>query len=45
MVELITTNYPIKKYCLDVQGNSLILVSTFNESDLDNNPFLIDLTV
>lgn len=24
--ELITTNYPITKYCLDIKGNSLILV-------------------
>ena len=27
--ELISTEYPITKYCLDVQGNSLVLVSTF----------------
>ena len=29
--ELITHNYPITKYCLDIQGNSLVLVSTFGD--------------
>ena len=41
--ELISTEYPIKKYCLDIQGNSLVLVSTFTSDDKDSNPYLIDL--
>lgn len=43
IVELIRTNYPISKYCLDIQGNSLILVQTFTKEDEDRNPYLIDL--
>jgi hypothetical protein len=30
---------------LDTQGNSLILVSTFRDSDREDNPYLIDLVV
>lgn len=43
--ELITTEYPISKYCLDVQGNSLILVQTFFKDDEGKNPYLVDLVV
>lgn len=43
--ELITTEYPISKYCLDVQGNSLILVQTFFKDDEEKNPYLVDLVV
>ena len=43
--ELIKTAYPIKKYCLDIQGNSLILVQTFRDKAQETNPFLIDLTI
>ena len=43
--ETITTRYPISKYCLDTQGNSLILVQPFNESDKESNPYLIDLAI
>ena len=43
--ELITTEYPITKYCLDIQGNSLILVQTFKENEETTNPYLIDLTL
>lgn len=43
IVELIRTNYPISKYCLDIQGNSLILVQTFTKEDENSNPYLIDL--
>lgn len=31
--DVMTTTYPIKRYCLDIQGNSLILVSTFKEGE------------
>ena len=43
--DAITTTYPITRYCLDVQGNSLILVSPFRDSEMDSNPFLIDLRI
>lgn len=45
IVELIRTEYPITKYCLDIQGNSLMLVSTFKEEDEESNPYLIDLAI
>ena len=45
IAELITTEYPITKYCLDIQGNSLIMVSTFHAGEEETNPYLIDLTV
>ena len=45
IVELITNEYPITKYCLDIQNNSLILVSTFKGSDEESNPYLIDLRI
>lgn len=43
--EMIQTEYPITKYCLDIQGNSLILVSTFRQEEFDSNRFLIDLSI
>ena len=43
--ELITIEYPLTKYCIDVQGNSLIMVSTFKDGDEGKNPYLIDLVV
>ena len=43
IVELATTEYPIAKYCLDVRGNSLILVSTFRPDEDETNQFLVDL--
>ena len=43
--EMIQTEYPITKYCLDVQGNSLILTSTFRQDEFDSNRFLIDLSI
>ncbi len=45
IVEMITTEYPITKYCIDVQGNSLILVSTFRDGDESSNPYLVDLAI
>ena len=43
--ELISTEYPITRYCLDLQNNSLILVSTFFPEDEETNPYLIDLNL
>ena len=43
--ELISTEYPITKYCLDIRGNSLIMVSTFGENEYETNPYLIDLQI
>lgn len=43
--ELIVTEYPITRYCLDIQGNSLIMVSTFNKGEEETNPYLIDLAI
>lgn len=43
--EMIRTEYPISKYCLDIQGNSLIMVQTFKKGDEDKNPYLIDLAI
>ena len=43
--ELITIEYPLTKYCIDVQGNSLVLVSTFKDGDEGENPYLVDLVV
>ena len=43
--ELISTEYPITKYCLDIRGNSLILVSTFGDGETDTHPFLVDLQI
>ena len=45
IAELIMNEYPITRYCLDIQNNSLVLVSTFNGSDVDKNPYLIDLRI
>ena len=45
IVELITTEYPITKYCLDIQGNSLVMVSTFKPADENEDQYLIDLTI
>lgn len=45
IVELATTEYPIAKYCLDVRGNSLILVSTFRPDEDETNQFLVDLQI
>ena len=45
IVELIQTEYPITKYCLDIQGNSLILVSTFKDGEEETSPYLIELAV
>ena len=45
ILELATVEYPIMKYCLDVQNNSMILVSTFAPDDDEKNPFLIDLSI
>lgn len=33
------------RYCIDVQGNSLILVSTFKPDDENSNPYLVDLAI
>lgn len=43
--ELIRNYYRISKYCLDIQGNSLILVDTFKVGDDESNPYLIDLAI
>lgn len=43
--ELAQMEYPMAKYCLDVQGNSLILMQTFKPGDEDSNPYLIDLAL
>ena len=43
--ELITTEYPMTKYCLDIRGNSLMLVQTFKEGEEKENPYLIDLAI
>jgi len=43
--ELIQTDYDITKYCLDVKGNSLILMHTFHDEDYEKNPYLIDLAI
>ena len=43
--ELIQTDYDIAKYCLDVKGNSLILMHTFKDEDYEKNPYLIDLAI
>ena len=43
--ELIQTDYDIAKYCLDVKGNSLILMHTFKDDDYEKNPYLIDLAI
>jgi len=43
--ELISIEYPMTRYCLDVQGNSLILVSTFQDGDDEKNPYLVDLAI
>lgn len=45
IAELITTEYPIRRYCLDIQGNSLILVEIFKRGEEESNPYLIDLTI
>ena len=45
IVELATIEYPITKYCLDVQNNSLVLVSTFIPKYDDQNPFVVDLNI
>lgn len=44
-MELATTEYPIAKYCLDVRGNSLVLVSTFRPEEDETNQFLVDLQI
>lgn len=43
--ELIKNDYDISKYCLDIQGNSLILIDTFKEGADESNPYLIDLSI
>lgn len=43
--ELIKNDYDISKYCLDIQGNSLILMDTFKEGAEESNIFLIDLSI
>lgn len=43
--EVMWTNYDIAKYCLDIQGNSLILLRTFKNGDEETNPYLIDLAI
>lgn len=43
--ELAKNDYDISKYCLDIQGNSLILMDTFKSSDNESNPYLIDLSI
>ena len=43
--ELIQTDYDISKYCLDIKGNSLILMHTFKDEDYEKNPYLIDLAI
>lgn len=43
--ELIKNDYDISKYCLDIQGNSLILMDTFKSGDEESNPYLIDLYI
>lgn len=45
LVELMTTNFPITKYCLDVQGNSIVMIQTFSKEDEQTNPYLIDLRI
>lgn len=42
---MIRSEYPITRYCLDPQGNSLIMVSPFKEEECETNPYLIDLTI
>ena len=43
--ELMRMDYDIAKYCLDIQGNSLILMRTFKKGDDESNPYLIDLAI
>ena len=43
--ELISTEYPIVKYCLDIRGNSLMLVSTFNVDEIETSQYLVDLQI
>ena len=43
--ELIKNDYDISKYCLDIQGNSLILMDTFKDGADATNPYLIDLSI
>ena len=45
ILELIRTEYPISKYCLDIRGNSMILVNTFADGVEKSNPYLIDLQI
>lgn len=45
IAELITTEYPITRYCLDIQGNSLVMVSTFKPGEEETSPYLIDLAI
>lgn len=45
IVELISKEYPIMKYCLDTMGNSMVLVSTFGKDECQGNPYLVDLTI
>lgn len=43
--ELARNEYPIERYCIDIRGNSLILVQTFKTDDDQTNPYLIDLKI
>ena len=43
--ELISIEYPMTRYCLDIQGNSLMLVETFKPEDESTNPYLVDLEI
>ena len=41
-----TVEHPIREYCLDVQGNSMILLQTMERSEDDgSNPYLVDLEI
>ena len=43
--ELALNEFPIRKYCLDVQGNSLMMVQTLHGRNKEVDPFLVDLVI
>ena len=45
IVEMMTNNYAVDRYVLDIQGNSLILVQPFKNGDETSNRYLIDLAL
>lgn len=43
--DMMTTEKRIDRYCLDQQGNSIILVDLYSSGDDQTNPLLIDLSI